>query len=221
MYQFETTAQRDAFRAALADGAVQHISATIIDKDNRTLQDNTFTILDSPNFDTRCLEDEKIFNIGCMYIGELELKIKPHYNLRSAALIGGSVSMNFSIETSDDPIEIPLGVWDIVDAKRSSENLITIVGNDHIGRLAVPVGIDEVGMIELQTVLNRVRDIAGVEFEQTAEQIRELALKDNVSPSDPLFYVDGYCTQFEENLPASELFLLYEAFVRDMLFNVN
>lgn len=198
MYQFETTVQRDAYRSALASGAAQHLNAVIKDKDGSEL--HNYTIVDTPSIDSRCIEDEEVYNIGGMYVGELDLRIQ-NSTMRSAVLIGGEVQLTFSVDIDgSDPIEVPLGVWDIVDAKRESYDFIKIKGNDHMGRLVAPIGITEVMQYQMSTILEVVETNAGVTFAQTPEQIIAMAVKDEISIAgghDPKFNVYGTCTHFE------------------------
>ncbi len=199
MYNFASAAQRDAFRSALADGATHHIRAVIVPVDESPFTD--FTIVDRPNIDSRCVENEEVFDIAGMYVGELDLRIK-NSNMRTAALIGGEIELYFSVDVAEsDPIEIPLGVWDIIDAKRDSEHFINILGYDHMQRLATPLDIPDVGVVYLSTIMAKISQYAQVTFEQTAPEILNMAIKDEISISgghDPLFNVFGWCTHYEK-----------------------
>ena len=195
MYQFTNDAERDAFRTALANGAMQHISSVMKNKSGSIVYD--YTIADSPSIDSRCIEDEDVFNIAGMYVGQLDMRIK-NSNVRAVNLIGGEVSLTFSIDSGNSTISVPLGVFDIVDAKRESENFIKIVGHDHMGRLATATGVSDIGFITLEQILNRISAVASVSFAQTPAQILEMAIKDDIDPDDPLFTVFGTCARFEE-----------------------
>ena len=169
MYQFESAEHEAAYRAALANEAVQHISGRIFDASGSELLVNENTIADEVFIDSRCLENEEIFNIAEMYVGELKIKIN-NSTVRATALIGGEIRLNFGVDTELGLITVPLGVWDIADAKRESAYTISITGHDHTARLAAPVGIDDVGVISLNTIMRQVEAAAGIEFAQTSAE---------------------------------------------------
>lgn len=173
MYQFESAAHEAAFRAALAAKAKQHISGRIFDASGEELTVGDNTIVGTPTIDSRCIADEEVFNFGEMYIGELNIRIK-NDEARAVELVGGEVRLSFGIDTTLGRITIPLGVWDIADAKRDNVHFLSITGHDHMARLVTPVGIDDVGVISLSTVLSIVESAAGIEFAQTAAQITQM-----------------------------------------------
>lgn len=187
MYQFETAAQEAAFRAALDAEALQHISGRIFDASGTELTVDDSTIVDDLAIDSRCLEDEEIFNIADMYVGELTMRIH-NDTVRAVELIGGEVRLSFGVDTTLGRITIPLGVWDIVDAKRDNAHFVSLTGHDHMGRLAVPIGIDDVGIISLSTVLTTLEEKANIQFAQTANEIKAMAVSG----------VTGNCTKWEE-----------------------
>ena len=57
MYQFATTDQRDAYRAALAASKQQHIGCLIY----KSGLISGYEIVDTPTIDVRCVEDDEIF----------------------------------------------------------------------------------------------------------------------------------------------------------------
>ena len=173
MYQFESSEQEAAFRAALAAEAKQHISGRIFDASGTELTVDDNTIVGTPTIDSRCIADEEVFNFGEMYIGELNIRIK-NDEARAVELVGGEVRLSFGIDTTLGRITIPLGVWDIADAKRDNVHFLNIKGHDRMARLVTPVGIDDVGVISLSTILNIVESAAGIEFAQTAAQITQM-----------------------------------------------
>lgn len=173
MYQFESAAAEAAFNAALDAEAVQHISGRIFDVNNAELIVDDDTITGTPTIDSRCIANEDVFNFAEMYIGELDITIR-NDSIRAAELIGGEVRLSFGIDTTIGRVTIPLGIWDIVDAERSDAHFIKITGHDHMSRLAVPVGVDDVGIISLGTILSAVESAAGVRFAQTVAQITQM-----------------------------------------------
>lgn len=187
MYQFSSDEQKAAFQAALANEAQQHISGRLFSANGTEIPTNSYTIVDTPTIDSRCLENEEIFNIAEMYVGELSMRIE-NSSIRAVSLIGGEVRLSFGVTTTLGVITIPLGVWDISDAKRESEHYISITGNDHMGRLSTPIGIEDVGIISLATILNTVHEKADVVFEQTPQQILAMAVS----------AVNGSCIRFED-----------------------
>lgn len=175
MYQFSSNEQKTAFQAALANEAQQHISGRLFNAQGVEISENSYTIVDTPAIDSRCIENEEIFNIAEMYVGELTMRIE-NSSVRAVSLIGGEVRLSFGVTTTLGVITIPLGVWDISDAKRESEHYISIKGHDHMGRLSAPIGIDDVGVISLTTIMNIVHETAGVVFEQTPQQVLAMAV---------------------------------------------
>jgi hypothetical protein len=173
MYQFESSEQEAAFRAALAAEAKQHISGRIFDASGTELTVDDNTIVGTPTIDSRCIADEEVFNFGEMYIGELNIRIK-NDEARAVELVGGEVRLSFGVDTTMGRITIPLGVWDIAEARRDNVHFLSITGHDHMARLVTPVGIDDIGVISLSTILNIVESAAGIEFAQTAAQITQM-----------------------------------------------
>lgn len=187
MYQFESAAHEAAYRAALAAEAVQHISGRIFDASGAELVVDEDTIVDTPTIDSRCLENEDVFNIAEMYVGELNMRIK-NDTIRTVELIGGEVRLAFAVDTTLGRITVPLGVWDIIDAKRDDVHFIDIVGHDRMGRLAVSTDHDqEVGVVSLLNMLSIISEKANVQFAQTAAEILTMAV--------PGVY--GSCTKWE------------------------
>ena len=192
MFVFDDAAKDAAYRAAIVSGAVQHISSIITDASGTEIPSGVYTIVGSPSMDSRCVEDEDVFNIAEMYIGELNMRIQ-NDTIRAYTLIGGEVQLIFGVETDTvyGTIEIPIGVWDIVDAKRDNAHFINIVGNDHIGRLSAPMDIKKVGLISLADVMQHIESSAGVEFAQTPQEVFDMFISDS-----SLMY--GKCTSYEE-----------------------
>ena len=203
MYQFASDEQRDAYRAALAAGKKQGIGASIYKSPIGTI--SGYTIVDTPSIDVRCTEDDEIFNVAEMYVGELKLRIQTDndFGIRASKLIGGTIELNFVQHTEEYELDgttysyvsIPLGVWDIIDAKRESQNFISILANDRIAKLSVPMDTDPkfVGMITLAKVMEHVESSAGIEFAQTPAEVYDLFIE---NPGEEPYY--NFCTHYEE-----------------------
>ena len=187
MYTFRNQAEETAYRTALAAGKKQSVGCLIYVKGGGMM--SNYVIVDSPSIDIRCVEDEDIFNVAEMYVGELNIRIKKE-DIRAAALIGGSIEFYSIIETDEyvvesttyDTVSIPCGVWDIADAKRDSAHFITMKANDRMARLSAPMGKDEfVGMVTIASVMDRIKTVLGAQtidevFAQTPAQVEHMVI---------------------------------------------
>lgn len=203
MYQFANADQENAYRNALANGNIQTVGCTIQARSG-TMSD--YEVVDSPNIDIRCVEDEDVFNVAEIYVGEMNIRIQ-NDTIRATSLIGGYIELYFIIETDEytldgttyDYVSIPLGVWDIADAKRESTHFISIVANDRMAKLTAPVGMDSfVGMVTLTSVMERIRTVLGYQhisdiFAQTPTEIEALFIENPAAASLPLIN----CTHYE------------------------
>lgn len=190
MYQFASQEQESAYRTALANGNKQNVSCLIHDKTGQFLQ-ATYEIVDSPSIDIRCVEDEDVFNIAEMYVGELNIRFWiAERRIRTDQLIGGFIELSWSIETDEytvggvtyDAVGFPIGVWDIADAHRDSEHFISVKANDRIARLSAPMDRDGfVGVVTIESVMNRIKTVLGAQtldeiFAQTPAQIEAMGI---------------------------------------------
>lgn len=202
MYTFRNQAEETAYRTALAAGNKQSVGCLIYVKGGGMM--SNYVIVDSPSIDIRCVEDEDIFNVAEMYVGELNIRIKKE-DIRAAALIGGSIKFYSIIETDEyvvesttyDTVSIPCGVWDIADAKRDSKHFISIKANDRMAKLSTPMGKDGyVGMVTVESVMNRIITVLGAQtldeiFAQTPAQIKSMFI------SNPASISFDWCTSYE------------------------
>lgn len=202
MYTFRNQAEETAYRTALAAGNKQSVGCLIYVKGGGMM--SNYVIVDSPSIDIRCVEDEDIFNVAEMYVGELNIRIKKE-DIRAAALIGGSIEFYSIIETDEyvvesttyDTVSIPCGVWDIADAKRDSKHFISIKANDRMAKLSTPMGKDGyVGMVTVESVMNRIITVLGAQtldeiFAQTPAQIKSMFI------SNPASISFDWCTSYE------------------------
>ena len=70
---------------------------------------------------------------------------------------------------------MPLGVWNITEPQRDSQNSITIKGIDNTSKLDAPITDNAPGNIKLQSRLNMIAELTGLEFAQTTEEILAMA----------------------------------------------
>lgn len=186
MYQFLSQDQENAYRTALANGNIQTVGCTI---QARSGMMSDYEVVDSPNIDIRCVEDEDVFNVAEIYVGEMNIRIQ-NDTIRATSLIGGYIELYFIIETDEytldgttyDYVSIPLGVWDIADAKRDSKHFISIKANDRMAKLSTPMGKDGyVGMVTVERVMNRIITVLGAQtidevFAQTPAQVENMVI---------------------------------------------
>lgn len=177
MYEFSTTAERTAFLNALDTEAMQHIRG-ILHLAGRDVKLNYYDaetygeIEGTPRIEQQCVENDDTFMFGEMYVGSVELIIHYPASLPSS-FKGAQVSLEFGVDVpNNDPIYIPLGVWDIQSADRlTGENRWQLKGTDHLNRLRTAINDDTVGIIKLPAIIGTITRTVNVQFEQTVEQI--------------------------------------------------
>lgn len=153
--------------------AILHIRGTISSASGAVIALDDSTLKGSPRVEMQCVADKETFNIGGMYIGIAEINvILP--GVRQNELFGGELKLETGVTTEDGIEWIPMGVWDISSAERTTGDEITVKGDDRLSRLKAPLE-REVGVVILGKLLNHISDIAGVEFAQTAEEIAAIA----------------------------------------------
>lgn len=164
----------EAFRSALDSGAVQHIRGAIYiagtDEVYRQLTEDDF--IDAPQYSRQIVENPDTFNIGELYVGTVELSLSVPKNTQEFSFYGYEIALEFSVEGVDE--WIPLGRWDITDAKKQSETKFFISGSDHLARLQCKTNNNLVAVITLQNVLDYISEIANVKFTQTAAEIKSM-----------------------------------------------
>ena len=155
------------FRDAVNARALQHISGeitlpdgTVIDL-NRNGNENIFG---TPSISSQIVSDSDIFNVGELYIGELCIDaVIPE----SAELEGAEISLTVTIDGADD--EVPMGVWDISEAKRQPSGITKITAYDHLARLTAPMPDSGVpGFIQFSAALRLIEENADVENEENS-----------------------------------------------------
>lgn len=155
---------------ALERGEIQHISGQInpIYGDTIFLDENN--LIGEVSYSRQCTANESEFGIGQLYTGTAEISVKSG-NIYRESLRGGTLILKWAVHGFD---WILLGTWKITNPKRTSENVITITAQDSIGDLDVPINDKTVGLITLESRLEMVKSLTGVQFAQTAEEIKEL-----------------------------------------------
>lgn len=163
----------EKFLTAIESEALLHIRGTIRSVSGAVIELDDSTLKGSPRVEMQCVADKETFNIGGMYIGIAEVNvILP--GVRQNELFGGELRLETGVTTEDGIEWIPMGVWDISSAERTTGDEITIRGDDRLSRLKATLE-REVGVVILGKLLNHISEIAGVEFAQTAEEIAAIA----------------------------------------------
>ena len=160
----------DEFIQALERGEIQHIQGRICPKYGKDFYLDDTNLVGEVSYSRQCTSDESEFRIGQLYAGTAQITIESaefdRVNLR-----GGTLQLKWHVDNFD---WIPLGEWTITNPQRISENLISITATDCIGMLDVAINDDFVGAITLEARMNKVTELTGVEFAQTADEIKEL-----------------------------------------------
>lgn len=182
----------EQFFDALKNGAVQHIRGRLTDITGIEYALNDSNLIGSPRYDKQCVSDPDTFSFGELYIGSAELTIRMA-GAQTNRFRGGEVALDFGVSVTDTEIEwIPLGVWDVTEPKREAVDRIVLQCSDKLHRLQVKTNNAAVGLIPMQNVLDFVAEKCGVEFAQTAQEIKEMAHLDGSA-------VSLYRTSFAEN----------------------
>jgi hypothetical protein len=166
------------FRQALSSGAIHHIRGTITLANEETIalsDDN----IKRPTFSQQCTSDPDSFGIGQLYTGTVELTMLDAEDLQRESLRGGTVTLEFGLEGHDE--WVPLGIWNITDPQRGSENSIIIKGVDNTSKLDVPIDNKFVGHIKMTDRIRAVKAKSGLEFAQTPAELTALAGTDVTS----------------------------------------
>ena len=155
---------------ALERGEIQHIHGKIQPIYGATIDLNEENLIGEVSYSRQCTANESEFGIGQLYTGTAQISVKSG-NIDRENLRGGTLVLEWCVDKFD---WIMLGTWKITEPKRTSENVISITATDCIGDLDVPINDNYVGAITLEARMNKVTELTGVQFAQTAEEIKEL-----------------------------------------------
>ena len=155
---------------ALERGEIQHISGQINPVYGGTIFLDENNLIGEVSYSRQCTANESEFGIGQLYTGTAEISVKSG-DIDRESLRGGTLVLKWAVHGFD---WILLGTWKITDPKRTSENVITITAQDCTGDLDVPINDNFVGAITLEARLEKIKSLTGVQFAQTAEEIKEL-----------------------------------------------
>ena len=169
-----------AYRTAIDSGAIEHIKGVITFSSGDTLsipdEANGIYIEGSPHIESKCVENDDTFMFGQIFIGSVELTIRLP-GASQSTFTGAKLSLEFGVDVagSEDPEWIPLGVWDIASAEKGADESWNIRGLDYMNRMKAQFNIDTVGRCYLEYAMRIITERTGVEFEQDADEIAELA----------------------------------------------
>lgn len=157
---------------AIESGKIQKIEGRIRPKYGQDIILDDKNLVGEVSYSRQCTANESEFGIGQLYTGTAQITIKSG-TIDRENLRGGALYLKWRVDVNGFDW-IPLGKWKITNPTRTSEDMISITAQDCIGDLDVPVNDNSVGVITLETRLKKVQQLTGVEFAQTAEEIREL-----------------------------------------------
>lgn len=160
----------DEFIKALESGKTQHIQGRIRLKYGETIYLDDKNLVGEVSYSRQCTTNENEFGIGQLYAGTAEITVKSE-KIGSLKLLAGRLSLSWRVDGFD---WIPLGEWTITKPERTSENLISITATDCIGRLNTAINDDFVGVVTIEARMKKVTELTGVEFAQTADEIKKL-----------------------------------------------
>lgn len=173
MYNFNGDEElKKQFFQEIENSSVQKISGKITRIDGEIIYLGEKNLLDDVSINYQCTSDENTFNFGEMYVGSAEIMV--NLSEEDVNLVqGGELQLNFSLQDIFNEC-IPMGVWDIVSAKRDTNGIVKIKGYDHLNRLNVPITDNTIGAIFIKSALKQVSKDAKVEFAQTIEELQEI-----------------------------------------------
>ena len=157
-----TTNITTAWKDALMAGAIQHISGTLtlINGDTVTL---TEANISKPNIRLQATSSSDAFMLGELYTGTMDFTLKDT-TFRPDKLRGGTVTFNFWLDGYSS-IVVPLGVWNITDPQRGSNNEIVIKCVDNTSKLDVAIPQEDFGQIFIPEAIKKVKELTGLTFE--------------------------------------------------------
>jgi len=169
---------RSEFRTAMLSGDVRHrIRGVITDVTGSDIS-ICEEIGENVRIEQQCTTDTDVFAVGQLYTGTVELTLLGADELQRETLRGGTVTLEFGLEGHDE--WVPLGIWNITDPQRGSENSIMIKGVDNTSKLDVEIPVF-VGHVKMTDRIRMIKKLTGLEFAQTAEELSALAGADITS----------------------------------------
>jgi hypothetical protein len=177
MYNFPTELRRVAYRTAIDSDAIQHIRGTLKLASGTEIDIAAGDHIDgTPRIDQKCVESDDTFMFGQMYVGTLDIILNNIAYGSSGAFRGAQITLDFGVETGDDTVEwVPLGVWDVTSVdKLIGDHKWQIKAADRLNRLRAAINDNTVGIIKLPAIIDSIKQIANVEFQQTVDQIAAL-----------------------------------------------
>lgn len=158
------------FLEALEANEVQHIFGQINLKRGKTIYLDEKVLVGSPSYTKQCTSVADEFGIGQLYTGTAKITVYLP-DIRNEDLRGASLSLRFKAGSAE---LISLGMWTITDPQRDSSGYINITASDCIAKLDVPININYVGAITLESRMKKVTELTGVVFAQTPKEIYNL-----------------------------------------------
>lgn len=167
------------FRAAMLSGDVRHRIRGVLTDVSGVSTSICEEIGENIHIEQQCTSDPDSFGLGMLYTGTVELTMLDAEDLQRESLRGGTVTLEFGLEGHDE--WVPLGIWNITDPQRGSENSIIIKGVDNTCKLDVPIDNKFVGHIKMTDRIRAVKAKSGLEFAQTPAELTALAGTDVTS----------------------------------------
>lgn len=191
-----------AFRTALLTGNAKHrISGVITDVTGASTA-ICEEIGENIRIEKQCTSDADSMGIGQIYTGTVELTLLGATDLQRELLRGGTVELEFGLEGIEETV--PLGIWNIDDPQRGSENSIIIHGVDNTSRLDVPISEKFVGHIGMKKRMETVENLTGLEFAQTVAELSALA---GTSVTANSVFGTSYCSTCRAEVAAIAQFI--------------
>lgn len=192
--------------ALLEEGTIHHIKGVITDKNGVETDIQNKIADNSVRIEKQCTADSDSFAIGQIYTGTVELTLLEASALRRDNLKGGTVSLQFGVVVGNNtiPTWIPLGVWNITDPQRGSQDSIIIKGEDNTCKLDVPIQDDTVGFIKMQARMNMITELTGVGFAQTLSELSAIA---GIDLSANAVHGTSFCATCRAELNAMAAFI--------------
>ena len=157
-----TTNITTAWKDALMAGAIQHINGTLTLKNGDTVTLTEANIC-KPNIRLQATSSSDAFMLGELYTGTMDFTLKDT-TFRPDKLRGGTVTFNFWLNGYSSII-VPLGVWNITDPQRGSNNEIVIKCVDNTSKLDVEIPPEDFGQIYIPEAIRKVKELTGLTFE--------------------------------------------------------
>lgn len=191
------------FRAAMLSGDVRHRIRGVLTDVSGVSTSICEEIGENIHIEQQCTSDPDSFGIGQLYTGTVELTLLDAEDLQRATLRGGTVELEFGLDGFESEW-VPLGIWNITDPQRGSENSIVIHGVDNTSRLDVPISYKTVGHITMINRINTIKALTGLEFAQTIAELSALA---GTSVTANSVYGTSYCSTCRAEVSAIAQFI--------------